>query len=112
MFETLYRTAEPEKLDKAEYYQPQIEIQLADEKTVYFVKERHGWWDPKLERAVHHTVTLNPEEGYSTSDEATARYNEQLQHRASQGFIHSFSIDPSSDPPFKYRKLTVAERLQ
>jgi hypothetical protein len=92
-FETLYKTQHPEKLEFAEYYQPQLETQPMGGRWVYLVRERHGWFSDQEKRPVHHTYTLNPEEGFATFEEALNRYNEQLQHRALEGFIHSFYID-------------------
>jgi hypothetical protein len=39
-------------------------------------------------------ATLSPEEGYSSYEEALARYEQQVQRRIKDGFAHSFSIDP------------------
>src|SRR3974390_1863551 len=38
-------------------------------------------------------TTLDPEEGFATMAEAWARYGEQLKHRASEGFVHAFSVE-------------------
>ena len=35
-----------------------------------------------------------PDEGFTTREEAEARYKQQLVHRASEGFVHSFCLDP------------------
>lgn len=92
-FETLYKTEHPERLNFAEYYQPQIEMELRNGKWIYFVREKHGWFNDTEKRPVHHLNTLNPEDGFESFDEAARAYERQVQHRATEGFVHSFSIE-------------------
>ena len=103
--ETLYKTAKPQELERAEYYQIRLVHELLQGQTVYFVREKHGWYDDRQKRAVHNITTLDPEQGFATYEEAKQRYDQHLHHRASEGFVHSFSIDPLRDPPFIYRLL-------
>jgi hypothetical protein len=51
---------------------------------------------------------VTPEEG-STAKEAEAKYNQQVQFRAKEGYVHSFSIDPFSASGIKYRKILLEE---
>ncbi len=94
MFETLYKTDTVTELERAEYYQPHLDVYISNGRAVYFVRERHGWYSDAEKRAIHNTTTLNPEEGFDTYAEAEAMYNKQIAHRASEGFVHSFSLDP------------------
>ena len=63
-------------------------------KWTYFVREKHAWYDDKTKEVVDNRCTLDPQEGFTDFVEATARYDEQVEHRAAEGFVHSFSIDP------------------
>jgi hypothetical protein len=103
-FETLYKTNLPQEMEAAEYYQPHLDMEFIDGAWVFFVREKHGWFKDGEKRAIHHLTTLSPEEG-STAKEAELRYNQQVQKRASEGYIHSFSIDPYSAVGVKYRRV-------
>ena len=106
VFETLYKTNAPEQLAAAEYYQPHLDVENVNGRPIYFVREKHGWYDASHKPAAKHSLhTLNPEDGYATWEEAERRYNEQLAHRAREGFVHSFSVDPFSSPPISYRRI-------
>jgi hypothetical protein len=105
MFETLHKTDVPTELDHVEYYQPNLEVENSRTGHYYCVREKHGWFVDAEKRAVHHTSTLSPEEGFATFEEAQRRYDQQVQKRASEGFVHSFSVDPMSDPPVRYRRI-------
>jgi hypothetical protein len=111
LFETLYKTNAPQEIERAEYYQPHLDAQLVHGKTVYFVREKHGWYDDRMKRVFHSTATLDPEEGFPAYEKAEARYKKQVRYRASAGFIHSFIFDPFGDPPFKYRLIRTRRRL-
>lgn len=102
-FETLYKTDNPEELDRAEYYQPRIDVEDVDGKPRYFVREKHGWFDPAAREAVHVVTTLNPEEGFEKYDDADAMYRQQQRHRAAEGFCHAFFADPTNTDPAKQR---------
>ena len=93
-FETLYKTDHPERLEFAEYYQPQIDMEPRNGRWTYFLREKHGWFNDSEKRAVHHSHTLNPEDGFASLEEAIRAYEQQIRHRASEGFVHSFSLDP------------------
>lgn len=105
-FETLYKTDVPQQLSRAEFYQPQLAPETVNGKTLYFVREKHGWWDDASKKLVLHTTTLDPEEGFATLEDAEARYEQQLHHRASEGFMHSFFVDPANNLPVNYRRIS------
>jgi hypothetical protein len=97
MFETLYKTNAPEPVT-SEYYQLHLDSVLDGKTWAYFVREKHGWHIDAEKRAVDHRETLGPEEGFSTLEEAEARYTQQLKYRADQGFVHSFTpVGPDSE---------------
>jgi hypothetical protein len=104
-FETLYKSDSPRDFATGEYYQVHFESEVdpATGKESFFVREKHGYFDGQQKRAVHHTTTFAPEEGFATRVEAEARYRQQLVHRASEGFVHSFCLDPFEG--MKYRRL-------
>lgn len=110
-FETLYRTdARGKTFDgfanpETEYYQPRIEVEYRDGKQAFFVRETHGYFDDQQKRPANITVTLSPDEGFSTLAEAERRYEEQLRYRASNGFVHAFAFDPFSPDRSSYRVL-------
>lgn len=107
MFETLYKTDTPQTFWKAASITgPAMTSSFATESSAFFVREKHGYWDESLKKHANETVTLSPEEGFSTFAEAQARYDQQLRYRASQGFVHSFSLDFLSSSPVKYRRLS------
>jgi hypothetical protein len=94
MTRTLYKAKKPTSFDDGEYYQPTIDFQFLNGKQQYFVRETHGYWNDNEKRVIHVLTTLSPEEGYSTFQEADQRYQQQLQKRVGDGFVHSFSLDP------------------
>ena len=104
-FETLYKSDSPKDFATGEYYQVHFESEVdpANGKELFFVREKHGYFDDQQKRAVHHTTTFAPSEGFTTREEAEARYKQQLVHRASEGFVHSFCLDPFEG--LKYRRL-------
>lgn len=103
MFETLYKTDDPEQLEKAEYYQLHLETERLNGKWMYFVREKHGWFDTETRKPKDHRYTLDPEEGFDSFEEAQKRYEQHLLHRASEGFVHLFSIDPYEGQ--RYRRI-------
>jgi hypothetical protein len=105
-FETLYKSDSPREFATGEYYQVHFdpEVDPATGKELFFVREKHGYFDDKQKRAVHHTTTFAPDEGFTTRKDAEARYKQQLAHRASEGFVHSFWLDPFEG--MRYRRLT------
>lgn len=107
MFETLYKTEAPKSfMDGGEYYQPSVDFEFRDGVRAFFVREKHGWWDEVKKEPANMTVTLSPDEGYPTLEEALDRYDQQLHYRASQGFVHAFSVDfYSQTSRFKRRLL-------
>jgi hypothetical protein len=109
MFETLYR-ADPrgksfETLSETEYYQPRIDREKSGDRYVYFVRETHGYFDDQRKKAESLTQTFNPEEPFETWDQAQHWYEQQLQLRASGGFVHVFTFDPMSPSGMRYRVL-------
>ena len=105
MLETLYQTDVPQELDRAEWYQPHIDLRQVDGKTVFFVMEKHRWYSEGDKQPYHVVVTFQPEE-HMTEEEARVWYDDQVQSRAKAGFVHSFSWDPYSPVGFKYRRIT------
>ena len=104
-FETLYKTDSPKDFANGEYYQVRIESDVDEAgKTHYFVRENHGYFNNEQKRMVHPVTTYLPEEGYDTHEQAAERYEQQLAHRASGGFVHAFSLDPFEG--MMYRKLS------
>jgi hypothetical protein len=98
--ETLYRVDPRGKsfadgtlasVSDTEYYQLSIDVVFHAGKDSYFVRERHGYFDDRQKKLVHHHLTLNPDEGFPTVEDALAGYDAQLKHRAAQGFVHAFS---------------------
>ena len=104
-FETLYKSDSPRDFATGEYYQVHLEagVDPVTGKELFFVRERHGYFDDQAKKVVHHSITFAPDEGFTIRAEAEARYNQQLLHRASEGFVHSFSMDPFEG--VKYRRL-------
>jgi len=110
VMETLYKTNAPEELERAEYYQPRIEQKVLCGKWVFFVTEKHAWYDDRGKQVLAPGFTLDPkeEEGYPSLEAAKARYDQQVKHRASEGFVHSFYIefdDIALIPRHKYRRI-------
>jgi hypothetical protein len=105
-FETLYKSDSPKDFATGEYYQVHFECEIdpATSKELFFVREKHGYFDDRQKRAVHHTTTFAPEEGFATREDAEARYSQQLTQRASEGFVHSFCLDPFEG--MKYRDIS------
>jgi hypothetical protein len=111
MLQTLYRTATPtDSTVDAEFYELFLDSKVINGRRVFFVKEKHGWWDEAEKRTVWLVNTLCPEEGLSTYDEAADMYDKQVRKRVSDGFPHSFSPDYYGDNPrgFLYRNLAKA----
>jgi hypothetical protein len=105
-FVTLYKTALPIDYENGEYYQVHFdpEINPTTGKEHYFIREKHGWFDAEQKKLAHLVTTLSPVEGYETKQEALERYDQQVRRRASDGFVHSFWLDPFSEIR-KYQKL-------
>jgi hypothetical protein len=79
-------------------------------KWVYVVTEKHGWYDDQGKEVIDPRYTLDPraDEGFDSIEEAQKRYDQQIQHRASEGYVHSFYIEFDSDtlgPVHRYRLL-------
>ena len=104
-FETLYKTDSPKDFANGEYFQVHFNVETnpVTGKQAFFVREKHGYFDNEQKRAVHPVTTFAPEEGFTTFEEAAERYEQQLRHRASEGFVHAFSVDPFEG--IKYRRL-------
>jgi hypothetical protein len=107
LFETLYTTKVPEELERAEYYQPQLEMQLVGGTWSFFVRERHGWFDDTTKKRANYVskLDLNREERFSSYEKAKQRYDEQVRQRAAEGFVHSFATDPTSPDGVRYRRI-------
>ena len=115
MLETLYKTASPEELERAEYYQPHIEPKFHQGKWFFVVTEKHAWYDGTEKDAKLQVTTLDPEptEGFTTIEEAKERYDQQVEQRVSEGLTHSFSIDWDGNamrPVYKHELLVPASR--
>lgn len=100
-FETLYRVDprgktfvadDPKSISEMEYFQPHFDLEFHEGKQVFFVREKHGYFDDQQKRRVNPTDTLEPEEGFATEAEARKKYEQQLRIRASEGFVHAFSV--------------------
>jgi hypothetical protein len=109
MMETLYRH-DPrgksfENLEATEYYQCRIDQESRERRHVFFVRETHGYFDDQQKKPANITETFNPEKPFENFAEAEGRYHQQLQRRASEGFVHAFSFDPFTG--IKYRLLAV-----
>jgi hypothetical protein len=98
MMEVLYRTDTPQSSIRAgEFFQLCVCLKFsAFGKPGFFLEEIHGWWDESDKKLVHKVVTLSPEKGSPTLVEVLTRYDEQVKHRAREGFVYSFRIDPYS----------------
>jgi hypothetical protein len=105
MFETLYKVKTPKGFLDGEYYQASVNAEFVNGVVVFFVREKHGYFNDTEKRLVHLTVTLSPEDGYPTFEEAKKRYDEQVHHRAKEGFVHALSIDPFAPNATAYRYL-------
>ncbi len=107
LYQTLYATNDPDEIPRAEYYEPQLEMQFIGDAWRYFVREKHGWFDTVIKEHVHIVSTLNPKpnEGFSSYEEARQKYDERVQHRATQGYVHSFTVDPTSPDGVWYREI-------
>jgi hypothetical protein len=107
MLETLYKSAKPEtSVWEGEYYC--LQLNNPADGSGFKVTELHGWWDDAGRSARNNTVTLNPEEGWPTFEEAFARYKQQKLHRAKEGFIHCYWREMPEGNEM-YRILDVAE---
>lgn len=103
IFKTLYKTATPQaSVHDAEYYQPMIAVANVNGKSVYFVRETHGWFNDAEKRPVWVTQTLFHEEGLESHAEAAKLFENQVRHRVDEGFAHSFSIDPYTGMVYEY----------
>jgi len=86
----------------AEYYQPMIATAVVNGKPMYFIRETHGWFNDAEKRPVSVTETLFHQEGLESHAEAAKLFEQQLQHRISEGFAHSFGIDPYTGVVYEY----------
>jgi hypothetical protein len=93
IWQTLYKTEFPENEEHAEYYQPILLSQRRANSWAYFARETHAWWSEADKTFRNRVTTLNPEEGFSNYEEAQQEFTKQVSHRASEGFVHSFSLD-------------------
>lgn len=100
-FETLYRvnpigktfnSDDPVSILETEYYQPLFDFEFRNGEEVFFVREKHGYFDDQQKKLVNPVTTLDPEEGFTRADEAWKRYEQQLRYRASQGFTQAFFV--------------------
>jgi hypothetical protein len=110
VIETLYKTNVPEQMKRAEYYQTHIDAKFHGGKWVFVVTEKHGWYNDQGKEVIDPRTTLDPggDEGFATIEEAWRRYDQQVQRRASDGFVHSFYIEFDGNalgPVHKYRHL-------
>ena len=56
---TLYKTKTPTNFEDGEYAQPALEFEFIAGKHVYFVREKHGYWNDTEKRVVHVRGLLN-----------------------------------------------------
>lgn len=102
MFKTLYKTATPQSIDNAEYYQPMVATAAMNGKQLYFIRETHGWFDDAKKKSKAVTETLFHQEGVESGTEAVRLFEQQIQQRISDGFAHAFSIDPYTGMTYEY----------
>ena len=105
--QTVYKTATPKAapIAEAEYYSISLFPSTREGKTVYLLKETHGWWDEKQEWAQHATTTLAPEEGFATWKEGKEALDSQVRQRITNGFIYGFIPDPEQPRGYRFEKL-------
>jgi hypothetical protein len=103
MFITCYKTNDPEQLPHAEYYNLYIRAEGDDESRVYYVDERHGWFDPAGKRAIDARVVYA--DGFPTWEEAENTLKGQLQYVVKNGYVHGFVHDPFAPNGSYYRKI-------
>jgi hypothetical protein len=92
MLTTYYKTADPEQLSAAEYYQLYIRAEKVNGVIRYFLDENHGWFDAEGKRAIDPRTIFS--DGFPTWEEAEEAQKVQLRYLAAGGFIHGFSRDP------------------
>jgi hypothetical protein len=68
------------------------------------VKEDHGWWNERGQKAEWLAVTFAPDSPFPF-DEANRIYHQQILSRVQQGFVHSRSYS-FTEGKFVYRDLT------
>lgn len=102
LFRTLYKTDTPQASPAAEYYQPMIATAVVSGKYLYFVRETHGWFNDAEKKLITSTETLFYQEGLESHAEAAKLFDQQVQHRVSEGYAHSFSIDPYTGMVYEY----------
>jgi hypothetical protein len=91
MQETLYKTRTPQRF-LSEYYEIAVLPRRGSDPGYMFI-EHHGWWSEDDKEPKNNYVTICPEEGL-TYEAASQMYEIQRNHRASEGFVYSFSQDP------------------
>jgi len=107
MIETLYRAKTPSAHAVAErYYELAIGEETGDQ-LGYFVRETECWWDPVTKRNVRVQYTLSPQGGFSTIEEARARYELQKISRALRGFVHCFSPRYDAKKAAPYTRVVI-----
>jgi hypothetical protein len=98
----------PTSFEQGEYYQPIIEFEMSEGQWLYFVRERHGYWNEAQKRMANQTVTFSPEEGFRSYQEARARFDQQVERRVQDGFIHSYHFDPMQPNGIAYQFIGTA----
>lgn len=76
------------------------------------MRETHCWWDSAAKRTVRVQYTLSPRLGFSTFEEACARYNLQRTERARRGFVHSFIPRYEANQKCRYLRIEIAAQAQ
>lgn len=88
---TVYKTPRPEDDSRAEYYTIFLLRKVFRGQAMFFLHEKHGFFED-AEKTAHGSVeTFGDKEGYASMSEAIDRFEAQLQRRAKDGFIHSFA---------------------
>ena len=103
MIESLYKTKAPQAtVWRQEFFELSLGEQTVDGQLGYFVRETHCWWPGVASPMLRVQYTLSPREGFSTLEEALARYESQRMDRARRGFVHSFTPRYDSTKKGKY----------
>jgi hypothetical protein len=100
---TVYRTPNPE-IEASEAYEIMIERVpgVSDTQKCWIVRELHGYWDEGVKTFHHKVETLHPADRAHllTLQEAIDQANEQVRHRAREGFRFLFTLNWNGAEPW------------